>query len=41
MRLQYRVEGDILVTNQPSNPREERSNFRIDGEELIITFGGT
>jgi hypothetical protein len=40
MRMLYRVDGDVLVTDQPSHPREERSKFRIDGEELIISFGG-
>ena len=40
MRLIYRVEGDTLVTDQPSSPREERSRFRLDGDVLSITFGG-
>lgn len=27
MHLRYRVDGDILVTDQPSAPREERTRF--------------
>jgi len=40
MRTVYRVDGDVLVTDQPSHPREERSKFRFAGEELVIAFGG-
>lgn len=41
MFLTYRVAGDELVTDQPSAPREERTQFRItqDGR-LVLTFGG-
>lgn len=41
MKLRYRIEGDALVTDQPSNPREERSRFVLapDGT-LTIEFGG-
>jgi hypothetical protein len=27
MRLKYRVDGNVLVTDQPSSPREERTEF--------------
>jgi hypothetical protein len=27
MHLTYRVDGSSLVTNQPSSPREERTEF--------------
>ena len=27
MRLSYRLEGNTLVTDQPSSPREERTEF--------------
>jgi hypothetical protein len=41
MLLTYRVEGDNLVTNQPSAPREERTPWAIDGAgRLTLTFGG-
>ena len=41
MKLRYRIEGDTLVTDQPSSPREERSRFVLapDGT-LTIEFGG-
>jgi hypothetical protein len=41
MRLAYRIEGDVLVTDQPSEPREERTRFSIEGDgSLILEFGG-
>ena len=40
MRLVYRIDGDILITDQPSHPREERSKFIVDGDALSISFGG-
>lgn len=30
MLLTWRLEGDVLVTDQPSEPREERTRFAID-----------
>ena len=41
MLMDFRVEGDEIVTNQPSNPREERTRFHI-GEDgrLSLSFGG-
>ncbi|SRR6266566_3960232 len=41
MRMTYRVDGDVLVTNQLSAPHEARSPFRIDGDGLTISFEGT
>jgi hypothetical protein len=39
--LRYRIEGDQLVTDQPSAPREERTAWAIDGAgRLTLTFGG-
>jgi hypothetical protein len=29
MLLTYRVEGDVLITDQPSHPKEERTRFEI------------
>jgi hypothetical protein len=41
MKLTYRVEGDEIVSDQPSSPREERTNFRFEGSNvLILTHGG-
>ena len=41
MKLTYRLEGDTIVSNQPSAPREERTRFTIgvDGE-LILAWHG-
>lgn len=40
MILSWRLEDGQLVTNQPSASREERSDLRLDGDDLVITFGG-
>lgn len=32
MLLTYRVEKDVLITNQPSSPREDRTKFFFDAE---------
>jgi hypothetical protein len=38
--LTYRVEGDVLITDQPSHPREERTSFVLtEDDRLILTFG--
>jgi hypothetical protein len=36
--LTYRVEGDVLITDQPSDPREERTRFKIgpDGKLVLL-----
>ena len=41
MFLIFRVEGQTLITNQPSSPREERTIYAIgqDGK-LTLWFGG-
>ncbi len=41
MKLTYRVDGDTIISNQPSSPREERSRFALaqDGT-LTLEFGG-
>jgi len=40
MLLRYRVEGDELVTDQPSAPREDRTQFSFtwDGR-LVLNYG--
>jgi hypothetical protein len=41
MRLQYRVEGNVIVTDQPSAPAEERTAFAIESDgTLRLEFGG-
>lgn len=42
--LTYRVENNILITDQPSDPREERTNFQITQNgtlEWECSGGGT
>jgi hypothetical protein len=36
--LTYRVEGDVLITDQPSDSREERTRFEIrsDGKLVLL-----
>lgn len=41
VNLIYRVEGEMIVTDQPSAPREERTRFTLTSEgKLILEFGG-
>jgi hypothetical protein len=41
MKLGYEVDGCVLVTDQPSSPRKERTRFAFaEGGELILEFGG-
>lgn len=40
MKLTYRIEGDEMVSNQPSEPREERTAFRIEGSCRVLTHEG-
>lgn len=40
MDLTYRVEDGMLITNQPSEPREERTPFALTPEgRLVLTYG--
>lgn len=38
MLLTYRIEGDSIITDQPSHPREERTKFSFtpDGKLILI-----
>ena len=38
--LTYRIEGDVLVTDQPTHPQEVRTAFRFEGERLVLTLAG-
>jgi hypothetical protein len=41
IKLQYRVDGDVIVTDQPSAPNVERTAFSLsDDEVLTLSFGG-
>jgi hypothetical protein len=41
IRLTYRVDGDCIISDQPSSPREERTRFyfKADGT-LVLENGG-
>ncbi len=39
--MQFRIEGDEIVTTQQSQPREERTKYRITADgKLSLAFGG-
>ena len=40
MRLTWRVEGDDLITDQPSHPDEQRTKFSVSGDVLSLTLAG-
>ena len=41
IRLMFRVEGDFIVTDQPSQPRPERTKYEVtDDGKLVLAFGG-
>lgn len=41
IRLRWRLEGDVIVTDQPSAPREERTAFVLTPEgRLDLTYAG-
>ena len=40
-RLTFKIEGNQIVSNQPSSPREERTTFTLDAHgQLVLTFNG-
>jgi hypothetical protein len=41
MKLVYRIEGNILITDQPSSPRKEHTSFHFEEDgTLVLQFGG-
>ena len=41
MFLSYRIQGETLITNQPSKPKEEETKFKFTSDaELSLYFGG-
>ncbi|MDP1802117.1 MAG: hypothetical protein Q8L81_12240 [Bacteroidota bacterium] len=37
----YWTEGDIIFTDQPSNPREEKTQYSFPNKDnLLLSFGG-
>jgi Bacterial self-protective colicin-like immunity len=43
IKMQYKVEDSVIVTDQPSAPNVERTGFSLspDGSLLTLAFGGT
>jgi hypothetical protein len=39
--MTFRVDGDVLVTDQPSHPREERTLFRFDNGALVLALAAS
>lgn len=41
MRLTFRLESGFIVTDQPSEPRLERTAYELTSDgKLVLTFGG-
>jgi hypothetical protein len=40
MQMTWRTEEGELVTNQPSAPREERTRYEVEVNELVLRLGG-
>jgi hypothetical protein len=40
MKLRYKVKGSVIVTDQPSAPRVERTQFSVSDDILTLAFGG-
>lgn len=38
--LTYRIDGDYLVTDQPSEPREEKTRATLRGKRLCFNYEG-
>lgn len=36
MKLVWRVQGGVIISDQPSAPREERTSFSFDEEGLLV-----
>ena len=41
MNMVYEISGDMIISNQPSHPQEQRTKFRIENvNKLILEFEG-
>jgi hypothetical protein len=40
IKLRYQIEGSTIVTDQPSAPRVERTEFSLADDVLTLAFGG-
>jgi hypothetical protein len=41
IRLTYKLDGDTLVTDQPSSPRIEKATVHVEGGMMTIDHEGT
>lgn len=42
IKLRYRIDGDTIITDQPSAPQVERTRFSISEDGMLtLAFGGT
>ena len=43
IKLRYKVDGSVIMTDQPSSPRVEHTEFCLSGDGSLLTlkFGGT
>ena len=40
--MRYKVEGDTIITDQPSSPQEERTAYSLSPDGILtLEFGGT
>jgi hypothetical protein len=41
MYMTYRINGDIIISDQQSNPNEQKTKFKFVGEDqLVLEFDG-
>jgi hypothetical protein len=41
MNLVYRIDGDTIISDQPSHPQEQRTRYRLESDnKLILEFEG-
>ncbi len=41
INMTFRTEGDILISDQPSHPKKERTKFEFENKDrLILEFSG-
>jgi hypothetical protein len=39
MNMVYKVQGDTIISDQPSHPQEQRTRYKIEnGDKLILDF---
>jgi len=36
----YKVEGDFIISDQPSNPQEQKTKFKLENNKLLLVFNG-